>query len=774
MVSFNDDDELVVAKAETRSDFMECIIIEDGAERKADLEDLFPIIGKYEMTMQRIIREAGISYINLASALAYLCDESKEMAYSNMPSWSAAELKREISKTEAGNINNEYVQESKKELIELIGKCSRQGDFLWVEYPKNFIWKEAEPKKEKPLKIPRTPLKDFESRIDEGLASGELSIMYYTNNVSHDDIKKAFQNRLNELSKIRSLYIKGKDLTAAALLFETAKIEELCIYDGVDGEWPSFLEKCQTLTDLTLYGEIKEFPSWIRKISSLRELQINYTKIVSLPDWFGELSSLTKLYLTNNIVTLPDCIGNLKNLIKLNISGLPIEKLPDSMVNLKNLQQFILCRSLIEKIPDWIGELKSLTDFYLSDNNNLKTLPDSIGNLQSLSELSLQSNEKLKILPDSIGKLKNLKEIYITDSPIEKIPDWIGDLKSLTVLLLYKNKNLRALPDSIGNLKNLKRLDLSSSPIEELPDTIVNCTALENVDILGTKINTVPDFISSIIYFNDNTITEIIPQDHFISFRSFCNSYYKLVRIILRFSEKARREGLLALEDETEHLAKYFFQQGIRMVVDGTDPETIRQILTTKMERENNFYRKKLMETALEGILYLQAGEPQLKIILRLSSIVDIENNPLNAACAKYFAGDIDAISNIDFESAIIPEDEREEIRFIKRALEICEKARREGPLSLEEHLDKEGIARRDVFEYGLPLVIDNWKIDLIKKILDNLIEQKNDPVQKNFAQAKKAAIISIYEGDSAWILLKKLCAFFGEEIEKEMMNRYE
>jgi flagellar motor component MotA len=230
----------------------------------------------------------------------------------------------------------------------------------------------------------------------------------------------------------------------------------------------------------------------------------------------------------------------------------------------------------------------------------------------------------------------------------------------------------------------------------------------------------------------------------------------------------------LALEEGLEHLANDFFKQGIRMVVDGTDAEYIRDILQIKLERENDFYRKKLMETAMAGILSIQAGDSPRVLALLLASLVNIENNPLEAACAKYLSGDSNALIGIDFFAAMQPEGEREEIGFIKHALEFSETARREGFLAMEEHLDHEKIAARDVFEYGIVFIIDGWDAVDIARILDNLIAHETDPVRKNISLAKKEAVLSINAGVNPRLLLAKLCAFFGESIETELMNLYD
>ncbi|MHB1630189.1 MAG: flagellar motor protein [Bacilli bacterium] len=45
----------------------------------------------------------------------------------------------------------------------------------------------------------------------------------------------------------------------------------------------------------------------------------------------------------------------------------------------------------------------------------------------------------------------------------------------------------------------------------------------------------------------------------------------------------ARREGILALEDKVESYSDEFFKNGVRLVVDGVDPELVRDILENEL-----------------------------------------------------------------------------------------------------------------------------------------------------------------------------------------------
>ena len=48
---------------------------------------------------------------------------------------------------------------------------------------------------------------------------------------------------------------------------------------------------------------------------------------------------------------------------------------------------------------------------------------------------------------------------------------------------------------------------------------------------------------------------------------------------IVQLAEKARREGLRSLEEEISSLNDPFLQKGMQLVIDGTDPELVRQVL---------------------------------------------------------------------------------------------------------------------------------------------------------------------------------------------------
>lgn len=56
-----------------------------------------------------------------------------------------------------------------------------------------------------------------------------------------------------------------------------------------------------------------------------------------------------------------------------------------------------------------------------------------------------------------------------------------------------------------------------------------------------------------------------------------------IISTLVSFAEKARREGLLVLEDDAAKLEDKFLKKGIQLVVDGTDMELVRSILQTEL-----------------------------------------------------------------------------------------------------------------------------------------------------------------------------------------------
>ncbi len=83
----------------------------------------------------------------------------------------------------------------------------------------------------------------------------------------------------------------------------------------------------------------------------------------------------------------------------------------------------------------------------------------------------------------------------------------------------------------------------------------------------------------------------IHPMDKFINSLKAVKAVFKnqtvdetgAITKIIELSNVARKEGLLALEEATESIEDAFLKKGIMLVVDGTEPELVRNILETEI-----------------------------------------------------------------------------------------------------------------------------------------------------------------------------------------------
>ena len=69
---------------------------------------------------------------------------------------------------------------------------------------------------------------------------------------------------------------------------------------------------------------------------------------------------------------------------------------------------------------------------------------------------------------------------------------------------------------------------------------------------------------------------------------------------MVKYAERARREGMLAIEDDSETEPDEFLRKGLRLAVDGTDPQLLEKIMQTDLQQIENRHH--------EGARILAAG----------------------------------------------------------------------------------------------------------------------------------------------------------------------
>jgi len=112
----------------------------------------------------------------------------------------------------------------------------------------------------------------------------------------------------------------------------------------------------------------------------------------------------------------------------------------------------------------------------------------------------------------------------------------------------------------------------------------------------------IPSFI---VTFGGAFFAVLMTSDSFVDFRegikSFATAFsrqeisvFDLAEQIFLLSETGRKEGLLALEDESNKIENEFLKKAIMFVVDGSDPELVRDILESEMVHTEERNRKNI------------------------------------------------------------------------------------------------------------------------------------------------------------------------------------
>jgi len=70
-----------------------------------------------------------------------------------------------------------------------------------------------------------------------------------------------------------------------------------------------------------------------------------------------------------------------------------------------------------------------------------------------------------------------------------------------------------------------------------------------------------------------------IPKWFVIAFSNKSLDGETMYNTLVRFSEKARQEGLLSLETDLDEVEDSFLRQGMQLIIDGADPDITRSIL---------------------------------------------------------------------------------------------------------------------------------------------------------------------------------------------------
>ena len=112
-----------------------------------------------------------------------------------------------------------------------------------------------------------------------------------------------------------------------------------------------------------------------------------------------------------------------------------------------------------------------------------------------------------------------------------------------------------------------------------------------------------------------------------MNYDEFRSAFFVVLKRAMFFWEKARREGMLALEeccDLEKAVKRDIFEYGMQFVIDGYDRKLIDKILSNIVNQEKDEYARTLKLIQKEAVLSIQAGDNPRILVILLNSYTDI------------------------------------------------------------------------------------------------------------------------------------------------------
>lgn len=116
-----------------------------------------------------------------------------------------------------------------------------------------------------------------------------------------------------------------------------------------------------------------------------------------------------------------------------------------------------------------------------------------------------------------------------------------------------------------------------------------------------------------------------LPKVIMKTFKNEVPNNIEIIKNLVKFSEKARKEGLLSLEQDLAEIDDEFLKKGMQLVVDGTDPELVKSILDSEISfiEQRHSQSKSVMKTgAAMGPAYGMIGT-LIGLIIMLGNLND-------------------------------------------------------------------------------------------------------------------------------------------------------
>jgi flagellar motor component MotA len=117
-------------------------------------------------------------------------------------------------------------------------------------------------------------------------------------------------------------------------------------------------------------------------------------------------------------------------------------------------------------------------------------------------------------------------------------------------------------------------------------------------------------------------IRRVMLRDLTLAAKAACSqedqeSLAPIIRILKNMGDKAKKRGILSLEEEQSSIEDRFFRLGLQLIIDKSEPEIVRDILDSDIYYNESNGRELLKKIIIrEGILRIQAGDTVRNILL--------------------------------------------------------------------------------------------------------------------------------------------------------------
>ena len=226
--------------------------------------------------------------------------------------------------------------------------------------------------------------------------------------LSHNKLM-SLPNSIGNLSKLKKIILSDNRLKTLPETFCKLKsLEEFTLEGFFDGPYLKGIGKAYGYRNNPCFSSL---PESFGNLSSLKIFEVSCTKLTELPESFGNLKSLNELTIQcceTKDFHFPKSMKKLKTLRYVDLSSGAFDKVPDFINELKELNILDIQGNSLYILPEFLGNLKKLKFLNLK-STKINKLPEWVGNLKNLVELDISHNS-IEVDPKIKKNLPKLKK----------------------------------------------------------------------------------------------------------------------------------------------------------------------------------------------------------------------------------------------------------------------------------------------------------------------------------------------------------------------------